>query len=170
VIDDARRADWRFLLPDPQLGGVAYLPPHDTELVRALEACGASVDLGGASHAAEVVVITGGGPAGIARGRELLRAGGWLYAEVPGWRTPAWERALRRSDFDEVAAHWLWPSARGCREIVPLEPLALRHALQRRDPGARLRLRARVAGLVARTRLFRLALRHTAVVARCSAP
>lgn len=164
----ARRADWRFLLPDPQLGGVAYLPPHDTELVKALESCGAAVDLYGRARPADVVVITGGGPAGVARGRELLRPGGWLYAEVPGWRTPAWKRELRHGGFDEVAAHWLWPNARGCREIVPLEPLALRHALQRRDPGARLRLRARIAGLLARTRLFRVALRHTAVVARCA--
>jgi hypothetical protein len=168
MIEDGRRADWRFLLPDPHLGGVAYLPPHDGELVRALESCGATVDLRGAAHEVDVVVITDGGPAGVARGRELLRAGGWLYAEVPGWRTAAWERELRRFEFDEVAAHWLWPSARGCREIVPLEPLALRHALRRRDPGARLRLRARVAGLAARTRLFRLVLRHAAVVARCA--
>ena len=168
MTEEARRADWRFLLPDPELGGVAYLPPHDAELLRALESCGAGVDLGAAAHAADVVVITGGGPATVAQGRELLRAGGWLYAEVPGWRTPAWERELRRCEFDEVAAHWLWPSAHTCREIVPLEPPALRHALQRRDPGARLRLRARAAGLLARTGLFRLALRHTAVIARCA--
>src|ERR1051325_10701501 len=168
MTEDARRADWRFLLPDPQLGGVAYLPPHDSDLVTALELCGAAIDLGGRGDPADVVVITGGGPARVARGRELLRPGGWLYAEVPGWRTRAWERQWRRSKFDEVAAHWLWPSARRCREIVPLEPLALRLALQRRDPGARLRLRARVAGLAARTRLFRFALRHTAVVGRCA--
>jgi hypothetical protein len=168
MTDDTRRADWRFLLPDPDLGEVAYLPPHDPELLRALESCSAAVDVGAAADAADVVVITGGGPASVAQGCELLRAGGWLYAEVPGWRTPAWERELRRREFDEVAAHWLWPSARGCREIVPLEPRALRHALQRRDPGARLRLRARVAGLLVRARLFRLALRHTAVVARCA--
>jgi hypothetical protein len=168
MIDDARRADWRFLLPNPQLGRVAYLPPHDPEVVRALELCGAALDLGERRHSADVVVITGGGLASLVRGREVLRAGGWLYAEVSGWRAPAWERKLRREHFDEVGAHWLWPSARACREMVPLEPLALRHALQRRDPGARLRLRARLAGLAARWRVFRLALRHTAVVARCA--
>jgi hypothetical protein len=168
VTEDGRRADWRFLLPDPQLGGVSYLPPHDSELVRALELCGATVDLCERGDSADVVVITSGGLAGVARGRELLRAGGWLYAEVPGWRTHAWERKLRHGEFDQVAAHWLWPNARACREIVPLEPAALLHALQRRDPGARLRLRARLAGLAVRTRIFRLALRHTAVVARCA--
>jgi hypothetical protein len=52
---------------------------------------------------------------------------------------------------------------------VPLEPLALQHALARRDPGARLRIRARVAALLARTRVFRLALRDAAVVGRRSA-
>jgi len=33
---DARRADWRFLLPEPGLGRVACLPPHEPELIDAL--------------------------------------------------------------------------------------------------------------------------------------
>ena len=169
MTDDARRADWRFLLPDPDLGRVAYLPPHDAELVRALELCGADVELGDSEpNRHDVVAITAGHPRVVAPARAVLRAGGWLYAEVPGWRTRAWERELRRYSFVEVASHWLWPSARACREIVPLEAPALRHALARRDPGARMRVRARVAGLLARTRLFRLALRDTAVVGRWS--
>jgi hypothetical protein len=165
VTEDGRRADWRFLLPDPDLGRVAYLPPHDPELVSALERCGAVVDGCGAGEH-EVVVMTGS--RAVERASGLLRAGGWLYAEAPGWRTGAWKRRLRRCGFDEVTAYWLWPSASGCREIVPLEPTALHHALARRDPGARFRIRARLAGLVARTRLFRLALRDAAVVGRWS--
>ena len=171
MTEDARRADWRFLLPNPDVGRVAYLPPQDAELVSALELCGAGVDLcreppGHTRH--ELVVITGGKPAAVARARGFLRAGGWLYAEVPGRSAPAWQRELRRCGFDEIGAHWLWPSASACREIVPLEVVALRHAMARRDPGARLRVRARLAGLLARTRLFRLVLRDAAVVARWS--
>jgi hypothetical protein len=163
------RADWRFLLPDPDVARVAYLPPQDAELVSALELSGAVVDLGGASVESEkheLVVITAGRPSCVECAPRLLRAGGWLYAEVPGWRTHVWESELCRCGFDEIAAHWLWPSAHDFREIVPLEPAALRQALARRDPGARVRARARTAGLLAGTPLFRLAVRRAAVVGR----
>lgn len=169
MMQDARRADWRFLLPDPELGSVAYLPPHDAELVSALEQCAATLDLSQLEPARhDVVVITAGHPRVVPRSRGALRSGGWLYAEVPGRHTRSWERELRRRGFDEIATHWLWPSARACREIVPLEPAALRHSLGRRDPGSRARVRARLARLLARTRFFRLALRDAAVVGRWS--
>lgn len=169
MTEAARRADWRFLLPDPELSQVAYLPPHDAELVSALESCGAGVDLcqEAAAHPGhELVVITAGRPASVAHARGLLRSGGWVYAEVRGRSARAWQRELRRCGFDEIGAHWLWPSARSCREMVPLEPLALRHSLARRDPGARLRVRARLARLLTGTRVFRWALRDAAVIGR----
>jgi hypothetical protein len=167
----ARRADWRFLLPDPDLRSVAYLPPHDPELVKALELCGAAIDycaepLRPARHG--LVVITAGPPSAVVRARGILLPGGWLYAEVPGRQTADWERELRSRGFEDVAAHWLWPSERACREMVPLEPGAIRHALGRRDPGARLRVRARAAQSLAHTRAFKIALRRAAVIGRWS--
>jgi hypothetical protein len=164
---DARRADWRFLLPEPELGAVAYLPPHDPELARALRLVSARVDLDGdcgPGHA--VVVLTGARRGAIPVARELLGRGGWLYAEVPGRAVRAWRRALRAAGFDQVAGHWLWPDAGGCREIVPLERRALRHSLARRDPGAVLRLRARLAGALVFVGAFPLAVRRAAVVGR----
>jgi hypothetical protein len=164
---NARRADWRFLLPEPELGAVAYLPPHDPELAGALKLVSARVDLdagGGPDHA--VVVLTGARRGAIPVACELLGRGGWLYAEVPGRAVRAWRRALRAAGFDEVAGHWLWPDAVGCREIVPLERRALRHALGRRDPGALLRLRARLAAALVVTGAFPLAVRRAAVVGR----
>jgi hypothetical protein len=167
----AGRADWRFLLPDPELGRVTYLAPHDPELVAALELSASALDLYGAPAASgghEVVVITGRSPTAVAIARALLDTGGWLYAEVPGARARAWERELRRNGFAEIAAYWLWPSARSFREIVPLESSALQHALGRRDPGARLRIRARAAELLVRTGLFRLVVRRAAVIGQWS--
>ena len=166
-----RRADWRFLLPDPALGRVAYLAPHDPELVAALSALGAELELLDAPRAAkrhDLVAITRGRPRTARAAHGLLRRGGWLYAEVPGWSVPAWMRALAASGFEEVGAHWLWPDARSCREIVPLEREPLRHALGRRDPGGRLRLRARAAQLLAASGIFTLAVRRAAVIGRRS--
>jgi hypothetical protein len=164
-----RRADWRFLLPDPELGRVAYLAPHEPELVEALTLAGASVDLLAAPAPTadhDVIVISDGPPATVRGARGPLRPGGWLYAEVPGRSAGAWTRALAAGGFEDVAAHWLWPDASACREIVPLERAALHLALRRRDPGARVRVRARAAGLLAGNRMFALAVRRAAVIGR----
>jgi hypothetical protein len=165
----ARRADWRFLLPEPALGRVAYLAPQEADLVAALELVAGRLDVlepaapAGADH--ELVVVTAGRAARSAlEARALLCPRGRLYAEVPGRRVRSWTRELRKAGFDDVDAHWLWPDARGCREIVPFEPEAIRAMLDRRDPGARLRLRARATSLLVRAGLFRFAVRRAAVI------
>lgn len=164
-----RRADWRFLLPDPSPSRVACLGPRDEALEAALELTGAVVDRAGVPNAGEnhqLVVVTSRRPAAVSEACRMLRPGGWLYAETPGFRVRRWERALRAAGLDEVAAHWLWPDQHSCREIVPLEAFALRRALGRRDPGAALRLRARAAGLLVRSGLFRFVVRRAAVIGR----
>jgi hypothetical protein len=175
VLDDARalavvrRADWRFLLPDPVLGRVAYVAPHDPELVDALAVVGAEVDLLArpeptAAH--DVVVLTGAGAGLAAAAACLLRPGGRLYAETTGPGTRTWSRALHAAGYDEIEAHWLWPDAHACREIVPIAPGPLRHALGRRDPGARVRARARAATLLAASGAFAAVVRDAAVIGR----
>lgn len=164
-----RRADWRFLLPDPGLGRVAYLAPHEPALAEALTRVGAEVDLvehpqSTADH--DVVVLTGAARDLVARAGGLLAPGGWLYAETTGPRARSWSRALRAAGYEEVTAYWLWPDARACREIVPLTPGPLRHALGRRDPGARVRVRVRAATLLAAGGAFGLVAPHAAVIGR----
>ena len=165
----ARRADWRFLLPRPRLGRVAYLAPHDSGLIAALSVVSDVLELGappGTLGSHDVVVLTGARRRHIARARAILRHGGWLYAEVPGPAARACTRAFRRSGFVEVSAHWLWPAADECHEIVALERDPLLHALSRRDPGARLRLRARVARFLVASGMFPLAVRRACVIGR----
>lgn len=162
-----RRADWRFLLPEPALGRVAYPAPHDPALVTALDRVSRTVELeprGDAVH--DVVVLTGARPSAVVGAVAQLRSGGWLYAEVAGPAAGSWRRALAAHGLDEIGAHWLWPTAAAPREIVELTPDALRHALGRRDPGARLRVRAQAAGMLARSGAFALAVRHAAIVGR----
>lgn len=169
-LDVVRRVDWRFVLPDPSLGRVAYLPPHEAALAEALGLVSAgevALDVPvGATEAYDAVVLTGGARDQARAAWELLRPGGWVYAEIPGRAAGPLGRALRAAGFVDVTAYWLWPRAGACMEIVPLEPQAIRHVLGRRDPGARIRVRARVARALADARLFRFAVRDACVVGR----
>jgi hypothetical protein len=163
-----RRADFRFLLPDPALGRVAYPAPRDPELTAALERVSACVERAPAEDLSgyDLIVLTGGGRTAIEAAADAAPAGAWLYVELTGQAAAALARRLRRRGFEDVKAYWLWPDATRCKEIVPLEPTSLRHALGRRDPGARLRLRAALASTLVRTGLFRFAASSAAVVAR----
>jgi len=169
VVAAARRADWRFLLPDPGLGRVAYVAPHDPALVAALAVVGAEVELMDDPHGPgghDVVVLTGAGCASVGGAAGLLAPGGRLYAETTGPAVRAWSRALVAAGYEDVETHWLWPDPDACREIVPLARGPLRHALGRRDPGARMRGRARAATLLAASGAFALVVRHAAVIGR----
>jgi hypothetical protein len=168
---DVRRADWRFLLPDPGLGEVAVAGTPEDRLVRALRDVAASVSPLPASAASDarydVVVVVPAAAGALDGAAAHVRRGGWLYAETTGRGARAAERELRAAGLRDVNAHWLWPSATACREIVPLaDSGAVRAALARRDPGARLRLRARAAALLAGTSALRLVLPAVAVIGR----
>lgn len=111
--DQVRRLDWRFLLPDPRLGRVAFLGPEQNTLLGALRAHAA--DTVTASHA-RVATSTGDlterfdtcvlqfvEEADIQNAARLLAPGGWLYWEItrPNRLAAAW-RALRRAGNDEA--------------------------------------------------------------------
>ncbi|HSD77855.1 MAG TPA: hypothetical protein VLA98_10630, partial [Solirubrobacteraceae bacterium] len=59
---DLRRADWRFLLPDPSLGRVAVAGAPDAELLRALGLVAVAVTAagvgGGGGHDVDVAVAS----------------------------------------------------------------------------------------------------------------
>lgn len=134
----ARRLDWRFLLPEPQLGRVAYLGPGEDGLLAALREWGASVavaprDAQGASF--DVAVAQAPDDAALARAAALLRPGGWLYCELG--RPPLWPRRapraadapcglarashrLRALAFEDVEAYWHHPDFERCRWMVPI--------------------------------------------------
>jgi len=127
-LQTARRLDWRFLLPEPQLGRVAYLGPSDDRLLDALRECSASVVVartdGTGRHAGlrdasfDVAVVQSPRPDALARAAALLRHGGSLYCELA--RPLPWRRAAvapRRGARDAGALLAL-PQARAClREL-----------------------------------------------------
>ena len=164
---DIRRADWRFLLPDPDLGRVAYPAPRHPDLLGALGEVSAVVERAPVSELEgfDVVVVTGDRHS-MQEAADNAPPGAWLVAEAGGFAAVRMAARLRRRGFQDVAAHWMWPDAERCKEIVPMRPAALRHALDRRDPGAALRLRVRLARTLARTPLFALVVDHAVVVAR----
>lgn len=170
-----RRLDWRFLLPDPALGRVAYLGPASDSLAAALRASGAALTvitgpLADADRAAfDTVVAVDPLRESLAAAADLLCPGGWLYAEVSGGAGRAGRIATgaRGVGFGEAQLHWHWPDfARGTR-ILPLDDGgALVYALLKgRRDAAGMPLAALVRGLQ-RAGALRWAARHVSLTAR----
>jgi hypothetical protein len=163
-----RRADWRFLLPDPVLRRVAYVGPHEPALVGALSGLSDVLELRplpGGLH--DVVVVTRLTERRQLAATRLVAPGGWLYAETTGLRAGGAIDRLRGAGLVDIAAWWLWPEASACLEMIPLaNPTALSAALGRRKPGARLRARAWAAQALAGCGVLRPLLASVALVGR----
>lgn len=145
-LQDVRRLDWRFLLPEPRLGRVAYLGPEDGALLAALREWSETLTVVPApDHAAhgpareasfDLVVAPSPGSRTLAYASALLRPGGWLYCELArpallaspraagardGVRgAPHAARLLHQLGFHDVEAHWHHPSFERCAWMVPM--------------------------------------------------
>src|SRR5262245_45109298 len=86
LLQASRRVDWRFLLPDPNLGQVAYLGPAHGALPESLRLFSTTLVLGEAAGAAgaryDLVVIHNPTLDGLRRAAALVRRGGYLYIEA----------------------------------------------------------------------------------------
>lgn len=141
-----RRLDWRFLLPDPMLGDVAYIGRTDTTLFAALREFAGSIavidarDLSrrerGRSH--DLLVLAAPTIGVLSASSEFVRRAGHLYAEIPRWpgsvrrmvphHPASYAAALRAVQFTEVSLYWHWRDFDACTAIVPLdEPDAFVH-------------------------------------------
>jgi hypothetical protein len=183
LLQASRRLDWRFLLPEPELGRVACVAIDGPDLAESLRLFGSEptvLEAGGrweelAPH--DVVVLRNPAGAELAAAVPLLRPGGWMYVEVdgaggrrlPGGRRTArgYAAALRRLGLVEVQGHLHWPDFRSCRVIVPLgDALAVRLALARRRQNASARLLVRLAPLLAACNLLAAVAPSASVLAR----
>jgi hypothetical protein len=182
LLQASRRLDWRFLLPEPELGRVACVGVDDPNLVESLRLFGREATVLEAGRPWEelaphdVVVLRNPAGAELAAAVGLLRPGGWMYVEVDGAgrRLPEGRRtargyaaALRRLGLVEVQGHLHWPDFRSCGVIVPLgDALAVRLALARRRQNGIARPVARLAPLLAACNLLAVVAPSASVLAQ----
>ena len=165
LLQAARRADWRFLLPDPELGSVGYLGRADTELERSCSLLARSFGrVGSGGEAFDVVVAAHPSRVELSAADAALRPRGWLYAELRRLRLRGAVEALGELGFEEIAVHWHRPSFAACEEIVPLERSAVRSVLERRS--ARSPRKALLGRALLRAGAFRWAIPCASVVGR----
>jgi SAM-dependent methyltransferase len=171
LLQASRRVDWRFLLPDPNLGRVAFLGPARGPLIESLRLFSAAL---AANEAAsqdglyDVVVAVDPTLAALRRAARLLRPGGQLYVEACGPLKPTrllpvgrprfaagYIAAVEQLGLAEAAAYWHWPNFESCAEIVPLgEHDALLLALARRRSGTGAWLKSTLGRALLRSGLF----------------
>ena len=144
----SRRLDWRFLLPDPNLGHVACVGAGQGELVNSLRLFSDSLTLLASPEVGQetdydVVVAHAPEPAHLPAMAGLVASGGALYLELYGtswWlrkgqykglRHPAkFVAQLKRANLGQIHAYWCWPNFHACTRIIPLDHASsLRFAL-----------------------------------------
>jgi hypothetical protein len=163
----ARRVDWRFLLPRPDLGDVACAERADPDLVAACNRFAASLSQlgapgGGPAGGVDLVVLVDPVRAEIVQAADALRAGGWLYAELPRRLRPTSGadrrrclHVLRSLGFEEIAVHVHWPSFAECAEIFsPQDPAPARAWIARRQKQGHQALRVLILRLALRLGLL----------------
>ncbi len=169
LLQASRRIDWRFLLPNPELGRVTCVGAMPGSLLEALQLFSHSLStlaLEAAADApaaqADLVVVRQLSPDKLRLAVRHLRPGGYLYVEMEGLLSPKrprlpWKHArlatppgcmtaVARAGFVDVAAHWHWPNFASCTRIIPLDDRgALQHAFVKGGRSAKARLQS-VAG------------------------
>ncbi|MEM7114365.1 MAG: hypothetical protein AAF614_18165 [Chloroflexota bacterium] len=108
LLQASRRVDWRFLLPDPSLGRVAYFGPVDSEQAKslrlfsqtfiALQDDWSAESYQRAEASFDVVVVERPSRQSLPVYANLVRPGGYIYLEVYGssWSAP---RKVKRREF-----------------------------------------------------------------------
>jgi hypothetical protein len=188
LLQASRRVDWRFLLPRPQLGVTVYIGRRDAALIAALHAHADLTILGdeplpppGSSF--DLAVLKDASLGSVRAGRDLVRPGGWVYAEVGGIpRRPGpvgmsprpvsrWRRAFAEAGLTEVTAHWHVPNHDPAAFLVPLgDRGGVRLVLRRHQGSVAGRAKAIVGRVLAAAGLIELAVRDASVLGRRPSP
>jgi hypothetical protein len=188
LLQASRRVDWRFLLPRPQLGATVYIGRSDAALIAALGAHADLTILGEEpvrppASSFDLAVLKDAPLGSISGGRDLVRPGGWVYAEVGsalrrrvrlaigGRQVSRWCRAFADAGLTEVTAHWHVPNHDAAAFLVPLDDRgAVRLVLRRHQGSAAGRAKATVGRVLAAAGLMELAVRDASVLGRRPLP
>lgn len=176
-----RRLDWRFLLPNPTLGDVAYLGPMSGTLPSALQQFSELLTIVMPSDHSradvamacsyEVVVLRSPAISAVKNVTPLLRSGGYLYWEIERvsgiGHVEEYVKAVQRQGFDDIQVSWHRPDFESCLEIIPLsDPVALRFAFARRPESVGKRLKFAAGRLLMTTGLLARVVPCFSIVAR----
>lgn len=133
LLQRSRRLDWRFLLPNPDLGRVVYFGPASGDLWDALGYFAQAVVDGqslptGADELFDTAVLERQPIETLARARVRLKPGGVLYAELQRrvgreipWQVRRFTSAAERAGFRQIETFWHWPDFTACTKIIPLD-------------------------------------------------
>lgn len=129
----AKRLDWRFLLPDPNLGDVACVGPVDTALLDALREFSTSLSVVGSldarsrSEGFDLLVACSVDVSEIREAATLIKPQGNLYWEVDRGR---WLKAMARTAFAAILDRGQ-PVRRRWRDLMAvLDPASCTAALE----------------------------------------
>ena len=193
LIHIARRIDWRFLLPNPALGRVAYLGVQDRSHLEALRLFSQSlsilseIDLDrGDEFGYDIVVISGSDIEGIQKATDMVKPGGCLYVESFGYfnqllrqlkndsarlnglhlyRLREYSRLLREQGFTDIQFYWHWPNFRECTKIIPLEDKTVQYVFLYARRSIKARLRSLIGRLLLRIGLLESLVPHFSMIA-----
>ena len=167
----ARRVDWRFLLPKPDLPDTAYVGRSNIALLESLKVFSASLQVLSNDRIQlqrfSLVVAHTPTATELQQSFQAVKPGGHIYVEVcreTQSRNAAKERigqpndfsrAFRRQGLLDVQLHWHWPDFDACCELVPcMDQKALVCALRRRGTGFRSSWKSYSAALLVRSNLI----------------
>lgn len=147
----ARRVDWRFLLPSPQLDQIVYVGPEDVTLLEALKQFSASLKVMTPPYKmmaeqnysdCSLAVLHSANPDDLEGVNMVLDTDGLLYWEISRTSLKGRMRlrhfrdyfgALERWGLSAMQVCWHRPNFEACLEIIPLDhPAALMHVFSRR--------------------------------------
>jgi hypothetical protein len=176
-----RRVDWRFLLPSPVLGDVAYIGSMSGTLPRALRQFSELLTIVVRSDASvsevelgcwyETVVLRSSEVAAVKRAKPLVAPGAYLYWEIERVsglsHVRSYIKAVERLGFDDIQVHWHRPDFETCLEMIPLtDSRALRFAFAGRHESTTKRLKFAAGRLLMMTGLLARVVPCFSIIAR----
>ena len=188
----SRRIDWRFLLPDPNLGQVAHIGPAQATLLESLRLFSESLTVigmpresAGTTGQYDVVVASRPSYEALREAADLVRPGGFVYVEAygqfrpgrlsikgPRLRYPAdYVATLEQLGLTEVQPYWHWPDFESCTRIIPLgDPTAFLHVLARHSGNTGAQLKSVLGRWLLWSGLLTLVIRCFSIVAHRREP